>query len=294
MITTFQEEKQLRITITLVAAGATFPGTGDNTLVLTGLRMSAVTEGVARYANRLNLAIYGMEKSDMDALTVLRFGPNATTLANNTILVEANDGTGWNQVFKGTIVNGSPQYNDAPNVSFQIQAVVGYYQGAGAVSALSYENGADASDVVKAIAAAMHMDFQNNGVSVQLPEGSYFRGSAWDQLIAVTEAGGFDYYIDNDTVVICPLYQPRIGVPTVELSPTNGLIGYPRVEVSGIAFDCYYTPAVALAGLVRISSSDVPAGNGLWMPYYVSHQLDALLPGGKWQSSINSIWQAAS
>lgn len=295
MTTTFQQAKQLRVTFTVATPGATFPGTGKNVLMVAGLRMSAVTEGTARYANKLNLSIYGMAKTDMDALTVLKFGPKPTTIGDNTLLLEANDGSGWNKVFTGTITNATPQYSRMPNVSFEVEVVVGYFAGAAAVAPRSYEGGADAADVMQSIATSMKLQFQNNGVQVLLPAGSYFEGSNWDQLKAIVDAADFDYYIDNNTLIICNKYQPMNNIQLVELSPTNGLIDYPRIGVSGIEFDCYYTPAIALAGRVRISGSDVPAANnGEWVPYSVSHQLDANLPGGKWQSTLNCIWHAAT
>lgn len=286
MTTTFTK-KQLRVTLTLTGSGQTFPGTGNNTLVLTALRMSAKIEGAANYANNLELRIYGMAPEDMNALTTLFFGKTQTLIGFATVKVESNDSTGWSQAFIGNITNGSPQYGDGSNVSFLIQGIVAYTPSVGMTDALSYSVAPSVDSVAQKIAQALGIsNYKNNGVTAQLPIGSYFPGAPIDQLNALSRAAAFDYYLDNGTLNICPQFFPLQGGQAIELSPTNGLISYPQPAVGGIEFDCYYTPALALATLVKITGSDVPAANGTWMVRAHTHSLDTLLPGGKWESHV--------
>jgi hypothetical protein len=295
-VTSIFTQKQLRVKLTLLpvnGAPQTFPGTGSNTLTLTNLRMSSTTEGAANYSNTLELRIWGMLPADMNALTTLFFGPTPTQIGFSTALLESNDGTGWNQVFSGNIFNASPQYNDMPDVSMLIQAMVAYTPGIAPVSPLSYPNGASAEFVAQSIATAMGLKFVNAGVTAQVGPGAYFPGTPRDQLNALKRGLQLDYYIDNRTLTLCPLYKPGTSSATVQISPSNGLIGYPQPIVGGISFDCYFTPALQLAGLVRISGSDVPYANGLWSTRTRTHQLDALLPDGKWQTHVLGIYEAS-
>lgn len=283
-------EKQLRVTLTL--ASGQFSGTNANTLTLSGLRMSAIIQAVKNFASQMDLNIFGMKQADMNALTVARWGPigtNAIALPNNIVILEVNGGIGWTQIFSGNIIEASPEYRLMPDVPFHIQARFGYYAGNQAGTPLSYPNGVNAADAIQAVATAMGFNFQNNGVSVQLPAGSYWPGSNWDQLNAIATAANIDYYTVNDSIVICPKNTPRQNIPIQYITPSTGLIGYPRIETAGIGIDVLFNPSLQAAGLLQISGSDVPAANGTWMPYSLQHSLSSVMPGGPWFSSLHCL-----
>jgi Baseplate hub gp41 len=288
--TSFQATKRLRVTFTLGTAGAFFPNTEDNTLQLTDMRIVAQVESVVRFATQLDLNIYGMHQQDMNQLTVLFFGQQPTRQLNNTVLLEANGGDGWNQVFFGTIINGSPDYRNLPDVPFHVQARFGYFAGAAVTTPLSYPQGATVAQAVQTIANAMNLQFQNNGVTATLSPGSYIPGSPWDQLKSVCSGADIDFYTEGNVLAIAPKGAPRTQPQTITVTPSNGLMGYPRIEVAGIGFDCLYTPAIANGALVALADTDVPAANGTWLPYSASHMLESWKPGGRWQSSLHCIW----
>lgn len=288
---TFQSTKQLRVTLTLGAPGAAFNQTGNNTLVVTNLRMSATVHAVARFATELDLRIYGMRQADMNSLTVLFFGASPSIQLNNTVLLEANGGDGWNRVFFGTIIQGSPDYRSMPNVPFHIQGMIGYFNGNAVTPPLSYPNGTSVAQAVQTVAKTLQMQFQNNGVTASLAPGSYFPGSALDQLRAITHAANVDYYFNGNTIDLCNKGQPVSNPAPIALSPQTGLIGYPRIEVGGIGIEAYYSPLFTGGSLIQVSNTAVPAANGTWMPYALTHELESWTPGGSWFSSIHCLWQ---
>ncbi len=288
--TTFQSTKQLRVTLTL--GNGTFPGTGNNTLVLTNLRIIATIESVVRFATQCDVQIFGMRQEDMNALTVLFFGPTPSIQLNNTIQLEANGGDGWTQVFYGTIIQGSPDYRGVPDVPFHIQARFGYFAGAAATAPLSYPNGATVAQAIQTIASTMNIQFQNNGVTATISAGSYFPGSPWDQVRAICSAADVDWYDENLTLIITPKGQPRQATQPITLTLQSGLIGFPRIEVGGIGIDAYFNPALLNGALLQVADTIVPAANGTWLPYSMTHNLESWAPGGRWQSSIHCLWQA--
>ena len=284
----FQQTKQLRATLILAKQGNQF-ATGGNTLILTGLRMAATVQGVVRFANQLELNIYGMQQADMNALTVIRWGAANNGWDNNIVTLEANAGNGWQQVFSGNIMEASPQYHEAPDVSFKIQARFGYYAGITPGTPLSYPNGVNVASAAATIAQAMGFQLENNGVTATLPAGSYFPGSQWDQFTALMAASDTDFYTLGNAIAICPKNTPRQNQPAVVLTPQTGLVGYPRIEVAGIAFECLFDPAVQQGASIQISGSDVPAANGTWTPYTLMHDLSTVKPGGPWFSSVHCL-----
>jgi hypothetical protein len=291
-VTSFSKTKQLRVTLTLGAPVAVFPQTGDNTLVLTNMRIVTRVQAVVRFATQLDLSIYGMRQPDMNALTVLFFGPTPNQQLNNTVLLEASNGTTWTQVFFGTIVEGSPRYCDMPNVSFHIQARFGYFSGLQVGAPLSYPQGVSVSQAVQTIANRMNLQLENNGVTAMLSAGSYFPGSSWQQLREICGAADVDYYTEGTTLIICPKGAPRQNQTIVTLSPENGLIAEPRIEVGGIGIDCLYSPLIAAGSLIQVAGTSIPAANGTWLPYAAMHELESWQPQGAWQTSIHALWQA--
>jgi hypothetical protein len=286
--------KQLRVTFILADANASFPGGSGNTLVLTGLRTVAIIQGGQQFQTQLELEIYGMLAADMNALSVIRFGPNPQLVPKNIITIDAQSGSGgWTLIYSGTIIFGAPEYRGLPTVYFHVQAQSGYYAGITPTPPLNYPNGVTVAAAMQAAATLMGYTFVNNGVTASLAGARYWAGAPIDMLRTIAGSAGIDFYIDADnTLAICPQNQPR-NLPTIQLSPTSGLMGYPQLTEFGIHVDALFNPAFLLAQSIYISGSDVPAANGTWAPYQIVHQLEAVKLGGIWQSSMECLWVAS-
>jgi hypothetical protein len=100
-------------------------------------------------------------------------------------------------------------------------------------------------------------------------------------------AAGIDYYIGQRTVAICPKNTPRKSLIPL-ISKDTGLVGYPTFDGPGVNFVCLFNPAIAFLGQVKIES-DIPQANGYWSVMGVFHRLEALIPGGVWQSRIRGV-----
>jgi hypothetical protein len=279
--------KQLRATIALAAPNAVFAGTNSNKLILTGLRMTAVVQAVARSAPTADIRIYGMLPADSNALTVV-FLKNAA-VQKNAILLEANEGNGWTQVFSGVMFEAQPDYRGAPDAFFRTQAIVSYFSQINPVPPLSYPVATSVATVVQGLAAQMGFAFENNGVTATLAAGAYFPGTAYDQLQRVCQATDTDFYFDGGTLAIVPSGLGRPNVPSVVLNPQSGLIGYPTIERFGITIDALYNPGFAGGGKVQVQGSDIPAANGIWTPFSLTHTLQAVTPDGAWFTTLRCV-----
>jgi hypothetical protein len=272
--------KQLRVTLILANP---FPGTQSNTLVLTGMRIIAVIQAVARLATSADIRIFGMLPADMNALTTI-FIDGA--LLNQLVIVEANDGSGWTQVFSGTFLEAQPDYRAAPDVFFHIQARAFYFEAIAPVPPLSYPTAVSAVTVIEQIAKQLNVTVQNNGVTAQLGAGAYYPGTAYDQLQKVCNDAGVDYYIMGKVLAICPHGFAQQNVAPIILSPQSGLIGYPVIERFGVTIDCLFNPGIIGGGQIQVEGSDIPAANGKWFPFALTHVLESLVPGGSWFSNL--------
>lgn len=293
-------QKQLRVTFSLGDQTASFPG-GGNQVVLTGLRTVASISGSVGFLSQLDLQVYGMLASDMNALSVISVPNQPTAIGKNQVLLEGNQGgpnDQWYTIFNGLIIEGGPEYRGMPEVFFHCQAVpIAYFTGKGQTNPLSYQSGAQLSDVLGSISSSMGTGTpQLNGVSGSVPAGSYFPGTPLDQLHALKAKSGnaFDWTIDpSNTLVTLPVSngtpQPRQGGTQLVLTPTSGLVGYPTAEIMGIGVVALFDPALlGLGTQFQIQGSDIPKANGTWLAYSMSLALEALkLGGGQWHASMH-------
>lgn len=284
--------KQLRVTLILAGANAVFPGTNSNTLIIDRLRVSARVQAVARLATQCELSIFGMRQADMNALTVVWANP--PIILDHVVIVEANStgkADGWVQVFKGTIVEAQPNYSRQPDVPFSILAVTGYFVKVNPVAPTSYPEqtdiGAVADDIVGRMGEPWTLTVADGSNDVILSN-AYFSGTLWDQLAQACAAANCDFYVVGDEVLITPNGQPRDQRVTVVLSPQSGLVGYPQFERSGLNVSALFDPAFGCGAAIEIQGEPANAV-GRWYPYALSHELESIVPNGRWFTNLQCL-----
>lgn len=281
--------KNLRATLILPTAN--FPGTSSNTLTLVGYRMSATIKVGSGYPNQLNLTIFGMRQADMNALTILWSGSGVTSQnAKAFVQLEASpDGEAWTQVFDGVFLEAAPDYSDVPRACLRLQAMTGLGMQIEIAPATSYRGPTAIATIAQFLAGKMGFAFENNGVTGNLAN-PYYPGTYMDQFRELAEHVPFDFYFDgNNTLAICPRNQPRLNKPTPVFSPSSGLIGFPRVQRFGVHVDVLFSPALAMGALLTVADSAVPGANGTWFASTATHNLESMMPGGAWFSSIDCV-----
>lgn len=277
--------KRLRLTFILANSNAAFDGpAGDaNVLTVEGLRTIATVKssGASTYATA-SVQVFGMRQKDMNALTMLQWKDDAAM--RNTLVIEANDGSGWINVFSGSIYYGGPDYSDPANPMLRAEANALFVEALIPAVPSSYTGPTDAATIVSNIAAAMGKVFENNGVDVVL-QSPYLPGTLVQQLAAIRIAANIDIYTDADVIAITPHGQPR-RTPEVRITPQSGLVGYPTIDVAGVQLQTLFNPAYRFGGPVIIEGADVPRANGRWFIYSLDHYLESERPGGSWFSQL--------
>lgn len=299
--------KQLRVTFTLTNNNAKFYG-GGNVLTLTGLRMLAIVKGTAMPAfPEMSLKIYGMAQADMNSLAIVPVQGGKPEYSFNSVLLEANSGSGWASVFAGQIVNAGPDYQQLPNVFLSVNAITGGFDLLNAAQPTSYPSGTDAAVIVSNIAAKMGVAFQNDGVSVILSN-PYYSGTLSEQLRRVCQQANIDASWEGQgtgsdatsadatatgLLTITPKGVAR-QINTVILTPQTGLVSYPQVLGNGyLNARSLYNPQFRTLGGVTIQGSDVlidpnlpktlnSLADGSWIIGPLTNSLSAELPNGPW------------
>lgn len=279
-------QKRLRVTLVMAGANSVFPGTNSNTLVLENMRVSAKVQAVARLATQADIRIHGLKAADMNALTVAWANP--PVVLDHLVILEADNGDGYVQVFKGTITEAQPNYKGAPDVSFDLLAVTGYFHKINPAEPRSYPAAADIDTIVGGLAADMGFAYENGGAFGTLNEGAYFWGTLWDQLAQACQATNTDFYVFGDTILITEAGKPSKEQPAVLLNKDTGLIGYPCYERSGLLVAAIFDPAFLCGTPLEIQSA-VPSATGRWYPYSLLHVLESRTPRGQWLSQMQCL-----
>jgi hypothetical protein len=296
--------KQLRVTFTLTNSNAVFVGPNGaapgNSLQLTGLRMSATIQGGGLPAwPSATVRIYGMLQTDMNALAVQQLTNGKTGYLQNTVLIEANSGNGWSAVFAGNILTAAPNYDAMPDVSFDVTAMTGLFDSVNPATVTSFPGSAGIADILSTIVAKMNRKFINNGVTGVTSGAVYRPESTTEQLRLVCQAYNIDavFSADDTAVTVTPKGSADTSF-NFTLSPTSGLVGYPKALANGmVSIRALFNPAFHVKAPITIANSDVvidpgvpstlnSLANGDWLVTSITNTLEALKPDGAWFSDM--------
>lgn len=270
---------------------------GFNTVTLSGLRVSAnVQNAGGRSMGEANVRIWGMSLSKMNQLSTL--GMVVTAQRRNQITLAAhNEGEPPATFFQGTMLDAWADLNSQPDVAFIVSAQTGLFEAMKPGTPISIRGSADVASMLSGIAAQMNFPFVNFGVNAKLSN-SYFGGSLRDQATRIVEQSGIQWNaLEKSVLAIWPPGGSRGGaIPVV--SAETGMIGYPSFTANGIMLKTLFNPSIGLGTRLSVKSSlqtilsraEKPSNpaqaSGEWVVYKIDHQLESLLPRGKWYSSI--------
>lgn len=237
---------------------------------------------------RAKVTMKGLDIDTMASLT--RLGYEAWTREKNRILIEADNGAGgYSKVFSGDILTAWANFNAAPNVEFQIDALSGIFPTLTPQSPMSIKGQQSAANTIETLCKQMGYKFENNGVTDSVSNCT-IEGDPMTKIKKIAEMIKVNVIIDNDTVAILPNGKVRETGSVPSISAENGLIGYPTFSEKGVNFECLYRPEIRIGGKVVLSSI-VPRSSGEWIVIGLKHELAAFDPSNSvWKSSVQAIF----
>lgn len=272
-------KRALRIQFTL--RNGTLDDGKSQTVDFTGLRAELVldqpgAQGVA--ADQFNMRVFGVPLSVMNAFSTNTV--QALTNQGNRVSVAAGDEGGpLHGIFDGTILMAYPDFSGQPEVSFNVAARAGYFNQLAPAAPNSYAGQVDVAAAIESLAKQMGYGFTNNGVRIHLND-QYLSGSAMAQVNKLAEAAGIACVLSNNVISIWP-NGGAIDNQAIDVSPANGLVGYPQFTELGINIKTEFRPDLRYGRTVNVTSS-VQRASGLWYCLGNRHELSTLATGGPW------------
>lgn len=274
-------ERNLSFTFTL--GKGSFGLTGANTVTVSSLRAHVtILKNGAPSMSHAEMRIYGLTPDIMNSLTTL--GQPRPMERNNIIAISAGDNvSGLALVYQGTIQDAWQNFDSQPDTFLEVQSFVSTLIANRPVPPISFPGSADVATMFSGLATAAGRNFENNGVQVQLAS-PYFAGTLLAQAHALADAANIEFFDDGITFAIWPKTGTRGGtIPLI--SPTSGLINYPRYTSQGIALRTIFNPNILFGGQIKLETS-LMAAQGTWYVNKVSYDLSSQLVNGPWFTDI--------
>ncbi len=271
---------EVRITLT----SGTFSG-GANTKIIRGLpvKVEISNPGFPAMASA-KISISGINQDDLEALTFLAFRP-LTYARNNVVSVYAGDEeTGLSLAFMGNIVTSVPNYNAAPDVTLEIEAMAGYYAKLLAVPPYTFKGSIPVASILQDICRQAGFVFVNEG-ETKSALNPYLKGSPIQQIITLANSYNLNIVVNGETVTLKPAQGDTLVISV--LNKDSGMIGYPDFTSNGIRVKSEYLPTVNAGNLIKVESI-VPKATGLWSVISVNHSLGAHMDNAPWFTTIEA------
>lgn len=271
---------------------------GGNTKIITDVPLKVRIEktGPPDFC-KATIEARGLRYEDMAQMSTLAFRPLYS--ARNSVAVFAGDEVdGLSLAFSGSITQASADFNAAPDVSFKIEAMTGYFGAITPQSPTAVKGAQPAADFIAMQAQKAGFTFQNDGVSAQL-NNAIFNGSPVAQARAAARQIGAELIIDDDVMILSPAGGAGKNAGggrgnAVLLNKDTGLLGYPVLSNEGVQLKALYNPAFRLGGLVEVESI-VPKASGTWRIIKLTHDLAAFdAKGGPWESQMTTYYPSMS
>ena len=268
-----------KIDLTFLLGTGDFGQEGFNVLKVSGLRVNAqINKGGGNVLGQADVQVYGLTPDLLNRLTALT--QIAMVLRRNDLTIEAGDDNGMAVVYRGNIGISWADLNDAPNSVLHVTAFSGLLNNLKPVPPISFPGTASVAAIMKTLADAMGLTFENNGVEGQLSN-SYFPNTAGEQARRCAEHADINLLIDNETLAIWPKNKTRFEGVKPFVSVDSGMVGYPAFNGVGISVTSLFDPRIHFGQTVTVKSGILQAC-GDWNVNALSHTLASETPGGEW------------
>lgn len=240
--------------------------------------------------NKAKVKIFNLPLEDMEVLTTLAFQP--LQVSKNAIAIYAGDEErGLSLAFSGDIVSAVPNFNAAPDPSFDIDCVTGYVASVTPVPPLTGGGAQEVAQLMAGLAKQMNLSFVNRGVKSVL-RNIAFVGGPMQQARQIADAARIVLLVDDGEMIIMPPEEMRSDADggTPHWKDSTGMFGYPSFDNEGIQAKGIYEPKLQIGAPIRIESM-VPRASGIWQITSLSHKLQANYPGASfWESQVKATY----
>lgn len=262
--------KQLQCKITLQSG--TF-NQGFNTVIYDNSTINAIVNKTLNnnFTNSAQITIYGMNKSDIAALSTLGYAPLKYEL-NQIQLYAQYEGDASSLCFTGFIVKAWSDYSD-PSRPMNFECQTTYQDAIQNSDPINLQGSTNIISLFSNLASKLSYSLQNNGVTGVI-NNPIFTGSYIDQIKSLSKQTNTNCLIDNNKIIIAPK-GISLSNEIQNINSDSGLISYPTIDVWGVKFRIRYNPILQLGQYIALQTSvPLPKATGQWYVYDMQSSLN--------------------
>lgn len=227
-----------------------------------------------------NVRIYGVSLDLMNKLTTTGFVMTQVRGQNSIQIFAGEDPQSLTDVYSGTIWTAMADYNSAPDVALEIVALSSTVAAMSSAHPTSLPGQVSSDNLFSKFANDLGLKLNNIDV-VHAFNNPTFNGTIYDQILAAAREAGCDVTFGYSFLNIKKYFSKFGDTPTI-VSPKTGMVGYPILGSDYMHVKSLFLPTVGLGTQIKIEDSQLAAANGLWIVNSVVHELDSMMPNGKW------------
>ena len=286
---------QRLIDVSFILGQGAFGESGTDTVNVSGLRTSVkIVHTGGRSISTMDLEIHGLTQSLTNQLSTLGQTVFINELRQNRITVTAGDINGMSVVFMGGIINAWADYGSMPDVVFRVHAQAISFGNVQLADVSSFPGVADVATIMSGLATQLGLQFENNGVDIQLTT-PYFGGSILEQVRTLAEHANISWIIQNGVLAIWVPGSSRANngiTPVISSTPGDNstdiiMVGYPTYLPGGVMVKALFDPSILFGGTIQVNSSLDPA-TGQWIIFDLALDLESQVPNGRWFMDIQA------
>lgn len=273
-------EKYLTIIIGL-GTGQMGGGAPAEYYTLTNFRASAdITSYGGETMGQAVVKIYGLSLDLMNKLTTI--GPIMTQVrGQNSIQILAGENPqALTTIYNGTIMTAVADFNNAPDVSFEVTALSASIAAMTPANPTSIAGQVPEQQLFSIFATGLGLQLNNVDV-VHMFNNPTFNGALLDQIYAAAHEADCAVTIDDSFLNIMNWFSFIGNKPTI-ISPSTGMVGYPLLSSDYMYVKSIFQPTVIQGTQIQVQDSELLAANGLWTVVSVKHELESMMLNGKW------------
>ncbi len=264
------KERQLQCKITLQSG--TF-NQGFNTKIINDSTINALINKTLNnnFTNSAQITIYGMNKSDIAALSTLGYIPLKYEL-NRIELYAQYKGDEPSLCFTGFIVKAWADFSD-PSRPMHFECQTTYNAAIQNADPINIQGSASVTDLFSNLATKLSCSLENNGVSGVINNPIY-TGSYIDQLKSLSKQTNTNCFIDNNKLNISPKGFSLNNL-ILNINSESGLISYPTIDAWGVKFRMRYNPVLQLGQYIALQTTvPLPKATGKWFVFDMQTSLN--------------------
>ncbi|HEY6019614.1 MAG TPA: hypothetical protein VIY48_06860 [Candidatus Paceibacterota bacterium] len=277
-----------KLTAIISIGGGQYGDTIEEIVTVENCRMSVdIRIYGAESMGEMDCKIYGLSLQLMNKLTTI--GPIMNQIRfKNLIQIEASEGDEPpTTIYIGNIDTAFADMNQAPNVALNIKAFSGGALAIKPVDPVSYTTDVSVEQVMNDFAAKAGLTPQNHGVTGIMLHSPYFKDTLLNNIRKVAYDTDINFSIENNILT----YWKKNGSlndPEQLITPKRNMVGYPTFSSNCVIVRSLFLPYARLGTKIRIEDSELISVNKSWVAFQVSHELDSIIPDGRWFTTIGA------